>query len=122
MYGAQTHRLLWVILALIAINTAIFTSTDSLIAVNQPDELTYFSFFENAKNSKSGESGFNFERLGVILIYSIDLFIPLVDLQTAKKIEAKDLLLKAWSAIYILSGWLLVPLFLASITGVVKRQ
>lgn len=59
-----------------------------------------------------------FDRLG----YSVDLFIPIVDLQQADKWKAQGLGREIYSVFHITAGWLLIPLLLASISGMVKRR
>jgi len=68
-----------------------------------------------------GEKLFN--RLG----YTLDLFIPLVNLGIAKKWEVNRkypnrLCLEAYSIVAVLYGWILIPLLIASLSGIVKKQ
>ena len=63
-----------------------------------------------------GDHGFN------SLLYSIDLFVPGVNLEFAKAWvpQAKWKWLRAWMHIQKLLGWVVVPIALVALTGIVK--
>jgi hypothetical protein len=54
--------------------------------------------------------------------YSLGLFLPVVDLKTSQlwKPKKKYRFLRTYVRIHILLGWILVPIFLAAISGLVK--
>jgi uncharacterized protein YjbI with pentapeptide repeats len=54
--------------------------------------------------------------------YSLNLFLPVVDLQAGKvwKPKADQTFLRNYMRVHILLGWILVPLVLAAITGLIK--
>jgi len=54
--------------------------------------------------------------------YSLGLFLPFVDLQSNKvwKPKADQTLLRNYMRVHILLGWILVPLVLAAVTGLIK--
>jgi uncharacterized protein YjbI with pentapeptide repeats len=54
--------------------------------------------------------------------YSFNLFVPVVDLQAGKvwKPKADQTFLRNYMRVHILLGWILVPLVLAALTGLIK--
>ena len=54
--------------------------------------------------------------------YSLGLFLPFVDLQSNKvwKPKADQTFLRNYMRVHILLGWILVPLLLAAVTGLIK--
>jgi hypothetical protein len=54
--------------------------------------------------------------------YSLGLFLPFVDLQTVKMWKPKDdqTFLRNYMRLHILLGWILIPLVLAALTGLIK--
>jgi hypothetical protein len=54
--------------------------------------------------------------------YSLGLFLPFVDLQSNKvwKPKANQTFLRNYMRVHILLGWILVPLVLAALTGLIK--
>jgi hypothetical protein len=54
--------------------------------------------------------------------YSLGLFLPFVDLQADKvwKPKADQTFLRNYMRVHILLGWILVPLVLAALTGLIK--
>jgi len=54
--------------------------------------------------------------------YSLNLFLPVVDLQAGKvwKPKADQTFLRNYMRVHILLGWILVPLVLAAVTGLIK--
>lgn len=56
------------------------------------------------------------------LWYSLGLFLPVVDLKTSElwKPKKQYRFLRTYVRIHILLGWILVPIFLAAISGLIK--
>jgi hypothetical protein len=54
--------------------------------------------------------------------YSLGLFLPFVDLQAAKvwKPKADQTFLRNYVRAHIILGWILIPLVLAALTGLIK--
>ena len=54
--------------------------------------------------------------------YSLGLFLPFVDLQADKvwKPKADQTFLRNYMRVHIMLGWILVPLVLAALTGLIK--
>jgi hypothetical protein len=54
--------------------------------------------------------------------YSLGLFLPFVDLQADKvwRPKADQTFLRNYMRVHILLGWILIPLVLAALTGLIK--
>ena len=54
--------------------------------------------------------------------YSLSLFVPLVDLQahTVWKPKTEETFLRNYLRVQILLGWILIPILLAAVTGLIK--
>ena len=54
--------------------------------------------------------------------YSLGLFLPFVNLQTAElwKPKRKHMWLRNYVRVHTLLGWILIPIFLAAISGLIK--
>jgi hypothetical protein len=54
--------------------------------------------------------------------YSLNLFLPVVDLQAGKvwKPKADQTFLRNYMRVHILLGWILIPIVLAALTGLIK--
>jgi hypothetical protein len=52
--------------------------------------------------------------------YSLELFLPVVDLDMAKNWRPKKTGLRTYARIHQLAGWILVPVSLAALTGAIK--
>jgi hypothetical protein len=56
------------------------------------------------------------------LEYSVDLFLPVVNLHAEEKWEPSGFWRRQYSFVHAIAGWLLVPLLVASLAGIVRRQ
>ena len=54
--------------------------------------------------------------------YSLDLFLPLVNLRYDERWEPADQLRVGYALVHAMAGWLLVPLLVASLAGIARRQ
>jgi hypothetical protein len=54
------------------------------------------------------------------VIYDVALFIPVVSIQAEQAWEPHTQWFRAYAAVHALAGWLLIPLFLASWSGLVR--
>ena len=54
--------------------------------------------------------------------YSLNLFLPVVDLQAGKvwKPKADQTFLRNYMRVHIMLGWILIPIVLAALTGLIK--
>jgi hypothetical protein len=62
------------------------------------------------------------ERIFLGPFYSLDRFVPVVNLHLADNWEPATWGWRLYSAVHIAAGWILVPLFLAAFIGLLKRQ
>jgi hypothetical protein len=56
-----------------------------------------------------------------LALYNLDLFLPLVNLHLDNKWVPDGLLLQIYADIHTLIGWLIVPLLVASLAGIMRR-
>jgi len=54
--------------------------------------------------------------------YSLDLFLPLLNLRYDESWEPADKLRVGYVLLHAMAGWLLVTLLVASLAGIVRRQ
>jgi hypothetical protein len=62
------------------------------------------------------------ERVYNRIWYSLDLFLPFVDLQADDvwKPKTNERFLRHYVRLHVMLGWILVPLVLAALTGLIK--
>jgi uncharacterized protein YjbI with pentapeptide repeats len=53
--------------------------------------------------------------------YSVDLFLPLVNMHIDEKWEPNGSILQLYASIHAIVGWLVVPLLVAALAGIMKR-
>lgn len=109
-YGVHTERLLLPIVLTLVIGTAVFWRDGSLRST-APTQLA-------ASVAPDGLADRVYSRAA----YSVDLFIPVVDLGQASRWTPTGLPGQLYAAVHILIGWLLIPLLIASISGIVRKQ
>lgn len=54
--------------------------------------------------------------------YSLDLFLPVVNLRIDERWEPQELVRETYALAHPLAGWILVPLLVASFAGIIRRQ
>ena len=115
-YGVQTWRLMIVVGLLLASSIPIFWSADSLKAKPQPTKAA------SANNPQpSPEQPAKPTRLER-LVYPLEIFVPVVKLDVADNWQPIPDWRRVYSIVYRICGWLLIPLLVASIAGIIKRE
>jgi hypothetical protein len=114
-YGVHTERLLVPILLTLIVGTAVFGREGALVAPSP--SATSGTIIPESRTYEQG----SVERLFVSAGYSIDLFSPL-DLGMTSGRKPNRPSAKVYAVVHALLGWLLVPLLIASIAGIVKRH
>lgn len=109
-WGLKTHRLAWICMFLIIFGTLVFSQQGALQPPANPEVL--------AANQPPERLG---ERLVERTLYSLDVFVPL-DLGFSSKWEPASLGFEIYTFIYTLMGWILIPLLVGSLAGVVKSD
>lgn len=145
-YGVKTRRLLVWILAFVLIGICVFWPDGALLAkessrsgaegltiardnqTGKAKQLTRWLEFIKTPLSGLGKTGdmkeddpfanHLFYRIG----YSLDLFIPIVDLRIAKDYHLPQGWRGGYAVVHVIVGWLLVPLLLASMSGIIKKK
>jgi uncharacterized protein YjbI with pentapeptide repeats len=125
-YGVQTWRLFVLAIGLIVCGTLIFWSDNALVEVADSTSSAAPSGTLVASTASAGENSYVggnwlFHKLHRFA-YSLDLFLPVVKLGLDERWEPNDTMPQAYAFAHIFLGWLLVPLLLASLAGIIKRQ
>jgi hypothetical protein len=54
--------------------------------------------------------------------YSLDLFLPVVNLRIDERWQPQGLEREMYALVHSMVGWILVPLLVASLAGIIRRQ
>jgi len=122
-YGVQTWRLFLLAICFIIIGMWVFWSDDALVEVETSGSsgapggtLVASTVPAGGQSSYSLEERF-FDRAA----YSVDLFLPVVRFGVDERWEPKHLRGQRYAVMHMFVGWLVVPLLLASLAGIIKR-
>jgi hypothetical protein len=120
-YGVKTERLLIPFLLFLFLGAGVFWSNKALApakavppAAGVPAPVTPSTVASLPTDLPA--------RLVHRLGYSLDLFLPIVDLQFVGDWRPRPLWRQAYAIVHIAVGWLLVPLLVASLSGIVRKQ
>jgi hypothetical protein len=104
-YGTKVGRILVIAFIFLILGTLVFyLPTEALNGVNA------------SANANPSEEGLLFRTL-----YSLDLFLPIVNLRVDEQWVPNGPLLQAYATIHTIVGWLIVPLLLAALAGIIRR-
>jgi len=127
-YGVRTWLLSIYIVLFLIVGTCIFwqdstvrprasVTSDARVAVGtNTGELSTPSSVEEQRSSER-----TWQTLSPFA-YSLDLFLPLVNLRYDERWEPTDQVRVGYALVHAMAGWLLVPLLVASLAGIVRRQ
>jgi hypothetical protein len=120
-YGVQTWRLLILLVLLLGTSIAIFWSPSSLKAKPSATAVTATNSTSVSPQQAPPTAPTQATRLER-LVYPVDLFIPVVKLDVADQWQPIPEWRRIYSVFHRILGWLLIPLLVASIAGIVRRQ
>lgn len=112
-YGTKNHRLILLIFLFITLGVIIFWDTNSIVPIRANNQNGILS----NNNSKDFINKLIFKYL-----YSIDLFIPVINFNFSDNFQANTIFSEIYSFLHILSGWILTTLSIASFSGLIKKQ
>jgi len=115
-YGVQTWRLMIVVGLLLAVSIPIFWSSDSLKAKPQATKAAPANSPQPSPEPPAKPT--RLERL----VYPLEIFVPVVKLDVADNWQPIPDWRRVYSIFYRICGWLLIPLLVASIAGIVKKE
>jgi hypothetical protein len=123
-YGVRTWRLLFPISFFILLGLVVFLPSNALDATEA--ETTATSRNAGEKSATKGSPSRvdqNDQEAGLLdgIAYDLDVFLP-VDLGAAGQWEPGQEWRRIYLVIHSLMGWLLVPLLVASLAGIIRRQ
>jgi hypothetical protein len=125
-YGVQTWRLLVPIVVVLVFGLLVFLPSHALNAVAVESTAASAKSGDKSETSKatSQEKGsrkmapYIFDRAA----YNVDIFLPALDLGAADKWEPQGLWRKIYILFHSIIGWLLIPLLIASLAGIIRKQ
>jgi hypothetical protein len=126
-YGVRTWQLLIPIFLFLIIGTYVFWPSDALVTppgaqgVTNEGQLSeaYLISSRPGQEQSQGELGQHlFDRAS----YSLDLFLPVINLHIDENWQPQGLGRQIYAIFHAMVGWILVPLLLASLTGIIRRQ
>jgi hypothetical protein len=135
-YGVKTHRLSLPIFCFIFLGVLVFWNDDALKVVEQNGNKTTIV---TPREPRTGQEPVSEQpttsRLAVLelpqtfsqrflnrLIYSVDLFVPVIKLEFADKVVPASPWREKYATFHRIAGWFFIPLLVASWSGIVRRQ
>lgn len=133
-YGYQPWKAIWWALGIVALGCALFGIGYRIGIISPKQEMTYVS----DKSIRGHISMENYPKFNS-LIYSLDMFVPLIDLHMANywlpnankkgqwcisekiKLSVSGNILRTYLWIHIISGWIITTLFIVGLTGLIKK-
>ena len=103
-YYLKVGRLLFIALFLVIIGSIIFL----------PDQALRLA--SDSVKAYPWETGWSYRFWD-----SVDLFLPVVNLGIDKKWEPRGPLLQTYAAMHAMIGWIIVPLLVAALAGIIRR-
>lgn len=111
-YGVKTHRVVPVLLVFLALGTAVFWRCEPEAAA---------SARAAAAAPGPGTAPDPAPKLFRRAVYSLDLFIPVIELPFTEELKPVGLWTQAYALTHVVVGWILIPLVIASVSGVLRR-
>jgi hypothetical protein len=125
-YGVRTWRLLFYIGFFLIVGTCVFWSADSVrpgnLATTDPITATKANEGNVAPSRSEKSSAEQVWRPLNPFAYSLDLFLPVVNLRYDEMWTPVGDWRAAFALLHSMAGWLLVPLLVASLAGIVRRE
>ncbi len=124
-YGVRMGRSFILILILLCLGTSVFWSDGALVPKDAKSISAVSSVAEQPDKAdeaaQTGNKDKFFTHLCHRLWYSLDLFIPIVNLRIIEGYKRFHGWRAAYGVVHIIMGWILVPLLIASLSGVIKK-
>jgi hypothetical protein len=109
-YGISIWRLLAIAIAFVSLGTLIFYLPDLYLSQET------LKLASDSARTAPWEHGWLYRAA-----YSLDLFLPQVNLHIDEKWIPSTPLLQAYAIIHSMIGWLIVPLLIAALAGIMRR-
>jgi hypothetical protein len=127
-YGVHTWRLLIPIFFFLGVGTWVFWPSEALVTPsgthgqsNEGQEANATYLTPTASSQEQSQVGLG-QHLVERASYSLDLFLPLVNLHIDENWQPNGLGRQIYAVVHSMVGWILVPLLLASLTGIIRRE
>jgi hypothetical protein len=124
-FGVRVRWLLWPIISILVAGTIIF-SLDGALEPKQPTSPMAVAGASRISEPETLPRTSAARYINAFLI-SLDLFLPIADIPTVGTWEVSSEIiwgapwLTLWAAFMTVSGWILVPIGIAGLTGLLKR-
>jgi len=125
-YGTRTHRVAMAMLILVGVGLAVFSlpaSSDGIQPQNSggPNTAVTTGAAQPGAAAPPRRPVPDTPSFVDRLVYDIDLFLP-IDLQSEDRWQPDGDTREVYAAFHEFAGWVLIPLFLASLTGLLTRR
>jgi hypothetical protein len=126
-YGVWTGLLLIPIFFFLTVGTWVFWSSEALVTPpgthgqsnkGRANASYLASTVSGQGQSQDGLGQHLFDRAS----YSLDLFLPVVNLHIDEDWQPNGLGREIYAVVHSMVGWILAPLLLASLTGIIRRE
>jgi len=125
-YGVSLQRLLLIALVFIIVGTVLFQPNYNLDRVkgsitvdNDGNDQPLPRWHDGVAEDLPWQDDLGY--WGYKFTYSLDQFLPLVNLHVDEKWVPNDQLIHWWAAIHAIVGWLIVPLLIAALAGIIRK-
>ena len=133
-YGYQPWKAIWWALGIVTLGCVVFGIGFRIGIIGPKQDLTYVS----DRSVRGHMSMENYPKFNSI-IYSLDMFVPLIDLHIANywlpnankkghwcisekiKLSISGNILRAYLWFHIIAGWIITTLFIVGLTGLIKK-
>lgn len=118
-YGARTYLLALYILIFLIVGTAVFWANSAVTPRSSPPPNTAVAV---APADESPESPPRWRKPLAPIGYSLDLFIPVLNLRFEDRWEPAGQWRGGYALVHTMAGWILVPLLVGALAGLVRRR
>ena len=118
-YGVYTGRIVVPILLFIILGIIVFSLLDEVLPVG--DALVVKPSEASAASGTPQGASVSEPTVGAGILYSVDRFIP-IGLGVEEELEPNQWWSEMYDHVHVIAGWLLIPLFLASWSGLVRSR
>ncbi|MDQ3927428.1 MAG: pentapeptide repeat-containing protein [Actinomycetota bacterium] len=127
-YGVHTWLLLIPIFFFLGVGTWVFWPSEALVTTpgthgqsNEGQEANALYLASTGSSQEQSQGGLG-QHLFHRVSYSLDLFLPVVNLHIDEDWQPNGLGRQIYAVVHSMVGWILVPLLLASLAGIIRRE
>ncbi|MEW5929224.1 MAG: pentapeptide repeat-containing protein [Gemmatimonadota bacterium] len=123
-YGVKTYRVIPILLIFLAIGTVVFWKCEPEASAGDRAVQTRLLAVAPSKayTASTVDDLRPAPKLFRRALFSLDLFIPVIEFPFTEKLKPEGFFTQAYALVHVVVGWLLIPLVIASITGVLRKE